>query len=69
MERTQQHMPWHTVELARLHESLNATESGLSDAEAEARLREYGPNTLPEQPPPALWQIILRQFYSPLIYI
>ncbi len=69
MERTQQHMPWHTIELASLHETLNAKDSGLSDAEAEVRLREYGPNRLPEQPPPALWQIILRQFYSPLIYI
>ncbi len=69
MERTQQQAPWHTVAIASLHESLNATDAGLSDAEAEARLREFGPNTLPEQPPPALWQIILRQFYSPLIYI
>jgi magnesium-transporting ATPase (P-type) len=69
MERTQAHMPWHTVELSALHESLSATPNGLTDAEAQARLREYGPNMLPEQPPPALWQIVLRQFYSPLIYI
>jgi len=69
MERTQPHLPWHTVELSALHESLNATQNGLTDAEAQARLREYGPNKLPQQPPPALWQIVLRQFYSPLIYI
>ncbi len=52
-----------------MHESLNATDNGLTDAEAEARLQQYGPNKLPEQPPAALWQIVLRQFYSPLIYI
>lgn len=67
MEQAQQ--AWHTIDLPKLHESLDATEGGLSDAEAQARLEKYGPNKLPEQPPPALWQIVLRQFYSPLIYI
>lgn len=61
--------PWHTIELPELHALLNAQDSGLTGPEAESRLREYGPNRLPEQPPPALWQIVLRQFYSPLIYI
>jgi magnesium-transporting ATPase (P-type) len=37
--------------------------------EAEARLKSYGPNRLPEQPAPTLWEILLRQFRSPLIYI
>lgn len=32
-------------------------------------LSEYGPNRLPQKPPVALWQIVLRQFTSPLIYI
>ncbi|HSG72172.1 MAG TPA: HAD-IC family P-type ATPase, partial [Planctomycetaceae bacterium] len=61
--------PWHTIELPELHALLNAQDSGLTGPEAESRLREYGPNRLPEQPPPELWQIVLRQFYSPLIYI
>jgi magnesium-transporting ATPase (P-type) len=69
MERTQEQRRWHTIELSKLHELLDATEAGLTDAEAESRLRQYGSNKLPEQPPPALWQIVLRQFYSPLIYI
>jgi len=69
MERTQQRAPWHAVELASVHASLEASGNGLTEAEADARLRSYGPNKLPEQPPPALWQIVLRQFYSPLIYI
>lgn len=69
MDRPHPREPWHTVELSTLRGKLNATDHGLSDSEAEARLREFGPNKLPEQPPPALWQIVLRQFYSPLIYI
>lgn len=62
-------MKWHTVELTGLFTTLKATDSGLTENEAKARLLEFGPNTLPEHPPAALWQIILRQFYSPLIYI
>jgi P-type Ca2+ transporter type 2C len=68
-ERTQNRLPWHTLELAALYEHLGASESGLTKAEAEARLQKFGTNQLPEQPPPALWQIVLRQFANPLIYI
>jgi Ca2+-transporting ATPase len=42
---------------------------GLSQTEAERRLTEYGPNSLPEKPPESLWRRTLRQFQSPLIYI
>ncbi len=43
--------------------------SGLSPSEAGARLQRYGPNALPEAPPVSIWQRLLRQFASPLIYI
>jgi magnesium-transporting ATPase (P-type) len=49
--------------------SLDAGEQGLAKAEAAARLRRHGPNRLPQRPPPTPWQILLRQFQSPLIYI
>ena len=42
---------------------------GLSTATAETRLREVGPNALPEQPPDPVWRRFARQFRSPLIYI
>jgi len=42
---------------------------GLSSEEAQARLKEYGPNALPEKPPVTLWQRFISQFRSPLIYI
>jgi Ca2+-transporting ATPase len=45
------------------------THYGLSNETAQARLREYGPNALPERPPTPLWRRFARQFQSPLIYI
>ena len=68
-EKTQAARPWHTLDLASLLELHRATERGLTQDEAAARLSRFGPNRLPERPPPALWQVVARQFYSPLIYI
>jgi Ca2+-transporting ATPase len=45
------------------------THHGLSSAEAAARLRQYGPNALPEKAAQTIWQRFWRQFQSPLIYI
>ena len=42
---------------------------GLTSEEAKKRLREYGPNALPERPAEPFSRKILRQFQSPLIYI
>ena len=45
------------------------TQQGLSTAEANIRLEQYGSNTLPEKPGAPLWLRFARQFNSPLIYI
>src|SRR5215468_8386401 len=45
------------------------TTIGLSSDEAAARLREHGPNVLPEMPPVPWWWRFVDQFRSPLIYI
>ncbi len=42
---------------------------GLSNAEALARLQQFGPNALPDKRPTPLWKRFLRQFRGPLIYI
>ena len=60
---------WHALDLPSLERELDATPGGLTAAEAAARLVNHGPNELPHAPPPAWWQIVLRQFLSPLIYI
>jgi Ca2+-transporting ATPase len=60
---------WHSIDLPSLLKSLEATENGLSESEAVARIAKYGANTLPHKPPPAFWEIFIHQFKSPLIYI
>ena len=42
---------------------------GLSHAEAAHRLTKHGPNALPEGARVGLWQRLIRQFKSALIYI
>ncbi|CAG0949744.1 H+-transporting ATPase [Planctomycetaceae bacterium] len=48
---------------------LQSSPTGLSRAEAAARLAKYGPNTLPSARPPGVVLIFGRQFLSPLIYV
>jgi len=68
-ETAQDQAPWHSWDEAQVFQKLKATPDGLSSEDAQQRLEEFGPNSLPEQQPPSLWQIVLRQFVSPLIYI
>ncbi|OGM15721.1 hypothetical protein A2V56_02165 [Candidatus Woesebacteria bacterium RBG_19FT_COMBO_42_9] len=42
---------------------------GLTTAEAEKRLSKFGPNILPEKPPPSDISIFLSQLKNPLIYV
>lgn len=67
-EETAQRTP-HALDAARVLEHWNSTELGLSSAEAENRLRRYGPNRLPQPPAPTIAEILLRQFQNPLIYV
>lgn len=67
--RPSHQVPWHALALSDLLAELQCSEHGISAVEAASRLRRYGRNRLPEQPPPAWWEIALRQFRSPLIYI
>ena len=60
---------WHALALRDLLIFLVADENGLSADEARRRLEQYGPNQLPKKRPPSWWQIFIRQFISPLIYI
>ncbi|GIW88359.1 MAG: haloacid dehalogenase [Isosphaeraceae bacterium] len=60
---------WHSLGLPEVFAATEARDSGLTSSEAASRLAIYGPNELPQQPPPAWWQILIRQFQSPLIYV
>lgn len=60
---------WHALPVQDVAARLRASDAGLTEDEAQARLKQYGPNTLPRQAPPGWWVVGLRQFKSPLIYI
>lgn len=46
-----------------------STEEGLTPDEAAQRLRAWGPNEIPTQPPPSVCGVVIRQFASPLIHV
>ncbi len=60
---------WYTEPVEAVFDALESDPAGLSDAEARRRLAEQGPNRLPRAAPVTVWQILLRQFSDPLIYI
>ena len=60
---------WHLKSVADIFDAVGSSEQGLSDQEAISRLKEYGPNKLPEAKPDGFFVIFLRQFKSSLIYI
>ena len=44
-------------------------EKGLNFQEVAKRLKQFGPNLLPEKPPPSNFIIFLSQLRSPLVYV
>jgi P-type Ca2+ transporter type 2C len=48
---------------------LGSAGMGLSSAEAESRLREYGPNEIPEGEGVPWWKVFLRQFKNLLVFV
>jgi magnesium-transporting ATPase (P-type) len=60
---------WHSIDLEAVFDDLHTTPNGLTQSEAKRRFEQVGANSLPRQSPPSRWQILLRQFRSPLIYI
>jgi magnesium-transporting ATPase (P-type) len=43
--------------------------TGLTNAEAAARVERFGPNRLDPEPPVPAWRKLLRQFADPLVYL
>lgn len=60
---------WHALSSEETLQSVRASAVGLTQREAQERLREFGPNDLPSPKPPSFLGILLHQFKSPLIYI
>ncbi|MCR4333819.1 MAG: HAD-IC family P-type ATPase [Patescibacteria group bacterium] len=60
---------WYAEELPALYEELQGDEGGLRVDEAARRLKEDGPNAIPEAKLDGFPIIFLRQFQNPLIYL
>ena len=60
---------WHALPLASVLETLAVSGEGLSAADADARLRRYGPNVVPEAASRPAWQRLLAQLNNILIYL
>jgi Ca2+-transporting ATPase len=69
MIKYQHSQAWHAIDLNDVFEHVQATSIGLTESEAKLRLAQFGVNRLPSSPRLSRWQILVRQFRSPLIYI
>ena len=68
--QTGAHTSWHELSVSQIAQLLETNlVSGLSAAEAESRLKKYGPNKVAEKPGTPPWKRFLLQFHQPLIYI
>jgi Ca2+-transporting ATPase len=58
---------WYTLTAADAAARLTVDpEQGLSDSEAAQRLTQYGPNQLPTEPPPSVWDVARGQLSNPM---
>jgi len=60
---------WHDLPQERVLSELEVTPQGLSEAEAQRRLVQHGPNRLPEPPRRSMLLRFLLQFHNVLIYV
>lgn len=60
---------WHSLTIGQTMDVLKASQDGLSSSEAEERLRQVGPNVIPESPPKTLLTVFLSQFRNAFIYL
>lgn len=60
---------WWTLSTDEVLQKLNSTSDGLSSTEAQKRLTEQGPNSIPAQKQKSLFRILLKQFSDFMIII
>ena len=61
--------PWYSFSLEKVFNKLESSDRGLSFDVVKKRLKQYGPNSFPEEKPHSKLRLFLSQFQSPLIYI
>ncbi len=60
---------WHAAAIAEVLAARQSSIEGLSEAEAQRRLAEFGPNRLPKIRKRGPLRRFLAQFHDPLIYV
>ncbi|MDK2890469.1 MAG: hypothetical protein PWR21_1101 [Methanoculleus sp.] len=60
---------WHALPADEVAGRLASAAGGLTDEEVARRREIFGANALPQKRPPTVFEIFLRQFTSPLIYV
>ena len=60
---------WHAIDLDAVYRELSSQADGLTQAEAERRLDEYGPNRLRPTKKRSPWVLFTNQFKNILIYV
>jgi magnesium-transporting ATPase (P-type) len=73
MESTQtksnNHPPWHSIEIDAVFQRLGSDWEGLPEAQAQRRLTEIGANRIPPPPRRSALMRLLAQFHNVLIYV
>lgn len=61
---------YYTLTVEEVLQQMQTTaQNGLTDQEAQKRLRQFGTNEIQQETGPSRWQILVHQFKDPLIYI
>jgi Ca2+-transporting ATPase len=60
---------WHTQKIEDIFKALKTSERGLTAAEAERRLDEYGPNELEKEKGMTKLSLLGNQFKNPLVAV
>ena len=61
--------PWHALSPAEVLEHLKVHENGITEAEAAARMTQYGPNQLTEASRPGFLQLLWDQFNNFIVIL
>lgn len=62
-------MTWHSYSKDEVLKQLNTSINGLSDAEAQERLKKFGPNAIEAESKKTILKMILDQILNPLVII
>jgi magnesium-transporting ATPase (P-type) len=60
---------WHNLAVEQVFGELRSAPEGLSEREAQARLRVFGPNQIERESQRSWLKILLRQLADPLVYV